>query len=767
MKALARARLANIGLALLAVLAVLVVVWTSDAPTHGEAAVRRRHLLPVFRLDEVDRLEVTFGARRAVLVRRRDAPRGAAGEAEVSGDTGDHDGADEESEPGSDQELFGLPASEWSLVEPFETDANAAPVESLLGTLRYATWEREVPAGESAAEAGGPEAIVSARALAITMGKLSYRLELGGDSVSPPGSKYVKVQGGDGPARTVVIKKKLAAELFVDVDAFRGRQVVPYRKSSVDRLILSSAAGARRLRRVGSDFHFDEMQENQRADRRGVDRIFMALARASLEPFIDVPVAMAALSTDASVRVSLVPVAKDKPEASLEFGGTCPAAPGKTVALRHLPEPVAGCVDHSVLLALREPASVLIDRRLFSFSADEVDSVRIQHGDQVLDFARRGDGFVLRAPREADLSASAASDRLERILAVEGDLLLGKDKPSVPAEVSGTTLTLESSARLGQDSVRETIHVTAPLADGRRRVFRQADGAVLVVSAEAALALAADATLLKEHQVFDYPLSQVRRIAISGPYKQVIERSEAGGLRLIEPKGHDIDGGLAVELIDQVRTLRALRWVTDRAGGGFGLDKPRTEVRLKLDVDGAELERTLRLGRSTSGGFYASVDRDPGVFVAPRALERALGTWLLDRSGFSADRDSIVEVTLNAQDRGSITLKRVAGELTLQKGSTDFDMERVDELLDVLEVLRPEGTVHLGPASPGEGFRRPILSVIVRHQSPENIGMPPIRFSVGTRDSFRDASIYYARLGSINATFALPREQVQRLLDLF
>jgi hypothetical protein len=38
---------------------------------------------------------------------------------------------------------------------------------------------------------------------------------------------------------------------------------------------------------------------------------------------------------------------------------------------------------------------------------------------------------------------------------------------------------------------------------------------------------------------------------------------------------------------------------------------------------------------------------------------------------------------------------------------------------------------------------------------------------VGTRDSFRDASIYYARIGSINATFALPREQVQRLLDLF
>ena len=45
--------------------------------------------------------------------------------------------------------------------------------------------------------------------------------------------------------------------------------------------------------------------------------------------------------------------------------------------------------------------------------------------------------------------------------------------------------------------------------------------------------------------------------------------------------------------------------------------------------------------------------------------------------------------------------------------------------------------------------------------------MPPIRFSVGSRDSFRDASIFYARESSVNATFALPRAQVQRLLDLF
>src|SRR5690606_39038539 len=115
---------------------------------------------------------------------------------------------------------------------------------------------------------------------------------------------------------------------------------------------------------------------------------------------------------------------------------------------------------------------------------------------------------------------------------------------------------------------------------------------------------------------------------------------------------------------------------------------------------------------------------------------------------------------------GSLRLKRVAGQLTLQEAPSGFDPSRVDELLDAIESLRAEAAVHLGSATAGEGLRRPILTGTIRRQSPENVGMPPIRFSIGSRDSFRDASIYYARVASINATYALPREQVQRLLDL-
>jgi hypothetical protein len=134
---------------------------------------------------------------------------------------------------------------------------------------------------------------------------------------------------------------------------------------------------------------------------------------------------------------------------------------------------------------------------------------------------------------------------------------------------------------------------------------------------------------------------------------------------------------------------------------------------------------------------------------------------------FAAQRDSIEELTLTAEGRGSITLRRVAGQLTLEKGSEPLDALRIDELLETVEALRPEVAVHPGAATPGEGLRKPVLTGFIRRQSPENVGMPPIRFSIGSRDSLRGASIFYARHASVNATYAMPREQVQRLLDLF
>jgi hypothetical protein len=147
MRVVVRARIVNLGLLVLSLSSLGLVVWTSRVPTSLERQVRERHLLEVFRREDVQRIELKQGDRRTVIVRRPEALRPVPLEEPESGTRA---GA----ELAPDGEARDLAA--WSLSEPFETDADQAPVDQLLGSLQYATWEREVEVEPRAAGDGMP-----------------------------------------------------------------------------------------------------------------------------------------------------------------------------------------------------------------------------------------------------------------------------------------------------------------------------------------------------------------------------------------------------------------------------------------------------------------------------------------------------------------------------------------------------------------------------------------------------------------------------------
>ncbi len=797
MSLLWRARLINAALLVIASAATALCYVELDRPDPVQLQARRQHLLPIYRADEVQRVVVVSDGQRTVI--ERGASAAPPPEAEEGSPLPGLAPADEDEPP---------PGPRWVLAEPFETDADPAAVDKLLSTLRYATWLRELeepppggfgptaappspavtPPGDAGALPAGPtdsgasptaaaagSVAPGAALLEVDMGSVGYRLTLGGLSVSPSDSRYVRLERlgpGSSRPRYFVIGPRLVREVFVDGDVFRGRQIVPYSKRSIRQLILSSAAGVRRIARTDGVFRFDGMEEGQRVERRGLDRIFLALARSVADPLIDVNVARAALSVQSSIHISLLPLDPDRPEASLEFGGDCPGQPGKALALRHLPEPIAGCVSRGVVAALREPAEVLIDRGLFSLGQDEIDTLRIQAHERGLELVRRGGGFQMRrsgaGAELVDVEREVAEDRLRRILGLRGDLLTGRHKPSGSAAFSGARVTVESSAVPGKERVVETVLVSKPRKAGSVWVHRESDGAVLLLSAREALALEPDSTLLKSRQIFDYSLSQVRGIRIErGRDSQALKRSEAGAVELVAPRGYSVDAGLAAELTDTVRNIEASRWVMDTTTKAFGLAKPDAVVTLELEVDGRELTRTLRIGDAAPGGYYASVDRNPGLFILPRRVWRVLDTWLIDRGVFRAEAESIHEISIDVRKRGKLLVRRVGGVLTVLKSPETFDPDALPDLVHALEDMHPEAAVHLGKPARGEGLRRPPVSVKVRRRSEKNVGMSALSYTIGSRDSFDGASVYYARRSGVNAVYALPRMQVQALLDLF
>src|SRR5262249_32960663 len=153
---------------------------------------------------------------------------------------------------------------------------------------------------------------------------------------------------------------------------------------------------------------------------------------------------------------------------------------------------------------------------------------------------------------------------------------------------------------------------------------RVADGAILELTRDAAHALVPSGLALRSRKVVDEAVARVTRVSIESPsMHQVLHRSGTGFWTLEQPKSLAVDPGLANVVAEALGQLRADRWVADRDDGSFGFDKPRAQYQLELEGGVIRVE----IGRSTSGGVFARRTDREGIFVLPRASERALETW--------------------------------------------------------------------------------------------------------------------------------------------
>jgi hypothetical protein len=224
-----------------------------------------------------------------------------------------------------------------------------------------------------------------------------------------------------------------------------------------------------------------------------------------------------------------------------------------------------------------------------------------------------------------------------------------------------------------------------------------------------------------------------------------LHRSPTGFWTIEQPKSLAVDPGLAGDVAEALSQLRADRWVADRDDGSFGLDKPRASYELELEGGVVRVET----GRATSGGAFARrTDRD-GIFVLPKAAERTLETWAVDRSYFMIEPGDVREIRIDRAGRRVTLGVRDAGSA-----------ERFETARHVLSEMRAEGLVHPGAPRADEGFDKPLMTVTVQR------GTSSLKFSIGRGDAWRDTNVFYARRDGVDATFAVAQSKVRPLLDL-
>lgn len=736
-----RRRPVDAALAALAVAAVVAVVLTRRAITSAEAEARARHVIVAFRAEDLSRVVLEQGRERVVLERRAgDRHPGAAGAAGT---------ADEAAEGGD----------EWRIVEPYAGEAGTAEVRALLDALQRAVFVRRIPPGEVDRARFGldaPRAVVT-----LTLGGSSCRLLLGGEAVSPPGAAYLEVTGDGVEGRGVgIVRADTAAALALGADALRDPRLSPYLADDLVRLVLTNGAGRAELVRAQGRWRVVTATGERLAERNLLDALFLQLVRLDVETPVSVAEARSRLGT-APLRVELSPT-NGRPRVRLEVGGRCPRGEG-LIALRSEPDPRAGCAPEDVRRVLELPPERWVSARPLGFAPDEVESLRIDRGSQRLELARSEAGYRLRAPRAADVDLDSGNRRVLSLIDVRGEPVDGADLAALGLEPPAGTVTVHSAAATEAEVITEIVDVGDVAARGSVHVRRRIDGAVLRLDRDAARAFFPDATLVRPRAVLDFAPAAVRRVEVSGAVEQILVQPRPGAFALERPPGFAVDGGLAADLVDTLAKLEAERWVSDRDDGTFGLARPALRVRLVVEPEsGTELVRELRVGDATTGGAFAALDDDGGVFVLSRRARASVERWLVDRALLPGEFAAIVEAAIETATT-SLVLTRIGPGWQQTGGAPELEVGAVARLGDAIAELRAEAAVHLGAARPEEGLAEPRLTLRLRAEAARGASRT-IRFGAG--DTWEGTSIVYARVDGVDATFAVARGAVGAILDV-
>lgn len=720
------------------------VLSTRHAATTAETGERKTNLLPVYRGDDVVAIQVVRDGETFRIFRR-----------------------DPKAEPGTDGRLFRL--------DDGKELADQYAVNKALQALEYATFVRELAKGEIDRAKMGLEK--PRFTVTLEMGKLTQRLSIGGPAASPEGAVYVEAEG-----RVLVARKEALAQLDVPKDALRTRTLVPY--FSPDLRGLSLVRGTTEVALTKKDpLWLVRGPEGVlvRVNRRELDPILATLADLKAEHFLDDAAARDAQKLAATVMLVLSPKDEKKARGELVLGGDCPEKPGLVVVRRTAPNPVSACAAKPVYDRLVAVEALDIpDRRAFSLREDEIEELKIEEGDKVLELARKDKGFHQRKPTDADLSreqvtgllraltqaASASMPEKGTLAKVRATITLtpvvgGETSKDAPVRMGVVEKGKEVGDLKARDEHPPEVVEVGEEKDGKVPIRRKADDLVLVLSKEDARAFGYRSTQLRSTRVVDATMESMRGIALVRPSgRHVLERTESGTWSIAEPKGFAIDLGTLGGIADQLGRLTADAWVADKDDGTFGLgakSKRGFEITYK---DGDKLKTVkIAFGDEGRGGVFGQIVGEEGVFVAPKALLQVVEQTAIDTTTTVPDLPDGSAVKLSKRGGRTIELLASGDQLKLPEKKTDFAEGRLPQLREALRDLKVESTVHLGAAKKDEGLAEPRIEIRVTPPK----GGKEFRLAIGAGDSVRGVSVFYARREGTDAVFAIAASRVRVL----
>lgn len=700
-----------------------LLVLTDDQPGRASLEARANNLLPSFAVDQLQSLAVEVSKERFVITAEPTAVDG--------------------------EKRYMIRAEQL-----YPADSQA--VLELLRALELAGFVRRL---EAASEDRRSLGLVEPRGrLTLNFAGGEIELRIGKEARTPRGTSYLEVQTDAGAIQTFLVRTEFVREVLIGSADLRIAKLSPFAISEISKIRWRGGTQQVELRREkGPDF-LDARGE--RAERAVVERLGLELARTRSKKFIRLDSARRAIASDqTALDVEVLPFGSE-PSLRFRVGGTCPEDPRLEVLERVQPSPSGECVGPELRQSFHETAASMRDQTPFALRTDEVETLRIEQGEKVLELVRSEAGFRLLLPSRGEVELELGNARLDQLTQLRGERIEAPDLERLGLKPPSGRVTLRSSVIEQVDRYQETVEFGRVQPDGRLPIHRQRDGVTLLLGPEAPARFAVDSLLLRSRRLFSFAPSDLSSLTITtqGERQRLIRSND--GFELVEPRGQSHDGPLVLDLVQTLGTLVVDRWASEVVQPVHGLSRPEAEIELALRQSGSEPKRVkLTIGANTSTGAFGATDEQPGVFEVPRSFVSQVTTLLLSRAVFLFDLDQTS--TISIESGGSTKTLRRTGDSFGEVGSGTRSAA-VARLVHTISSLRPEAAVHTGGARPGEGFEAPRLVIRVVPLSPSRA---PRIIRIGSKQRWRDEPVFFARVDGVDATYVLPEEPVRRILE--
>lgn len=690
---------------------------------------RRGKLLETFLRARVDRIEITRGKERVLLVK--------------TPETGSEEG-------------------EWRVEAPLSAEVDGSAIDTLLAALEWAQPRRMLDGidAKDRQRFGFDAPRVKA---SFRVGKHETTLRIGAEDPME-GGYYLQ---RDDESRAFIVGKDLFEALDHGPDHFRSKKLFSgLLAGTANRFRTNNEKGEVSARLREGRWWLDTPYAGL-ASTAAIDDVHRKLEELEAARFIDdAPRDLGAYGlTKPFLRVSVerpTPAdAKKNEERLLEVGAPCATHEGERYARAQKGGIV--CVRETDLESFMRSVEDFRETRLLTARDHELESISVKAKASELEL-RSTDGVWTRVGPKGDASKVADGSVTEWIDAFRTVSIL-EMVPAAPEHGFASpraTLTLHRGGKRAD----EVLKLGARRGD---RVFVQRDdepwALALDVSHEDLFSTSAtrfrDRELIAEapDRLFEFDVER------EGVRERIARANET--FTVVAPSAGPADGARAKELVTLVAQLAAVRFVADRPAAPHGLDRPRFTLRIRFHAApetpastgpvkakvAPAREYILRIGAATSDGAFATLGDDSAVFVVPLTLVDAVEGPFLRKDVLAIEESELASLAI---ERGGKTVefeKDGPGFRVVKGASTS---NGVEALVTRLERLRA-AEVRYTPV--GSKIERPRALVRVRR----NDGRAPSEYAFAIGEAVgegEEARVRVRRL-DLEAEFLFPKEAIE------